>query len=278
MTPLPEQLTLRAAQWNVAVLDCKETEGSLLGYGLRSGNRVVLKISKTAGDEWKSGDVLRAFQGSGTARVLESVDGAVLLEQLDPATQLVELVRQGRDEEATAICARVISQMAQHEPPAGCPTVLDWARGFDRHLSQSNDLTIPTQLVESARETYLRLATSQKQTMLLHGDLHHYNVLYDSDRGWVAIDPKGVVGELEYELGAIIRNPFELPDFYTSRTVVQRRLHQLTSVLGLDYDRALSWTFAQAVLSVIWSVEDGFTVTPAHPVLRLADAIINVAS
>ena len=43
--------------------------------------------------------------------------------------------------------------------------------------------------------------------MLLHGDLQHYNVLLDKDRGWVAIDPKGVVGELEYEVGALLRNP-----------------------------------------------------------------------
>jgi streptomycin 6-kinase len=274
MPSLPEQLRLRAAQWNVALLDFKETEGSLLGYGLCNGNHVVLKLIKTAGDEWKSGDVLRAFQGSGTVRVLESDEGALLLEQVEPARQLVELVREGHDEEATAICAQLISQMAHHEPPPCCPTVLEWARGFDRHLSQSNDVAIPVQLVERARETYRRLATSQKQTMLLHGDLHHYNVLSDSDRGWVAIDPKGVVAELEYELGAIIRNPIELPDFYTSRAVVERRLKQLTGALELDYDRALSWTFAQAVLSVIWSFEDGFTVTPAHPHLRLAEAII----
>lgn len=271
--PLIERLTLRAAEWNVALVETRETEGSLLGFGSCNGNRVVLKISKTTGDEWNSGEVLRAFQGAGTVRVLESGEGAVLLERLDPATELVELVRDDRDEEATAILAEVIARMAHHDPPTGCPTVSDWGLGFDRYLDRYNDGPISPELVHDAREIYRHLATSQKQVMLLHGDLHHYNVLFDSSRGWVAIDPKGVVGELEYELGASIRNPFELPDFYASRTLVERRLKQLTVALGLDYDRALRWAFAQAVLSAIWSVEDGFTVTPTNPHLRLAEVI-----
>ena len=273
MPTLIERLTLRAAQWNVALGETRETEGSLLGFGSCNGNRVVLKLSKTSGDEWNSGEVLRAFQGAGTVRVLESDQGAVLLEQLDPATELVELVRAGRDPEATEILAELIARMAHHDAPASCPTVSDWGLGFDRYLDQYNDGPIPSELVREAGEIYRQLAASQKQVMLLHGDLHHYNVLLDSNRGWVAIDPKGVVGELEYELGASIRNPVELPEFYVSETVAQRRLKQLTDALRLDHNRALGWAFAQAVLSAIWSVEDGFTVTPTHPPLRLAEII-----
>lgn len=273
MATLIERLTLRAAQWNVALGETRETEGSLLGFGSCNGNRVVLKLSKTFGDEWNSGEVLRAFQGAGTVRVLESDEGAVLLERLDPATELVELVRAGRDAEATAILAELIARMAHHDAPASCSTVSDWGLGFNRYLDRYNDGPIPSELVREAGEIYRQLAASQKQVMLLHGDLHHYNVLLDSNRGWVAIDPKGVAGELEYELGASIRNPVELPDFYVSETVARRRLKQLTDVLHLDHDRALGWTFAQAVLSAIWSVEDGFSVTPTHPHLRLAEII-----
>ena len=270
MTTPHEQLTLRAAEWNVTVVEIRETEGSLLGFGLSNGRRVVLKVSSLS-DEMNSGTVLEAFQGAGTVRVHKSDHGAVLLERLDPATELVELVRSGRDDEATHILANTIGLMANHEPPPGCPTLFDWVRGFDRYLSEHSGGPISLQLVREAESVYRNLALSQRQTMLLHGDLHHYNVLFDSTRGWISIDPKGVVGELEYELGAIIRNPVELPDFYISRAVVERRLMQLTETLGLDYDRALRWTFAQAVLSAIWDVEDGVTVTSDHPSLCLAE-------
>jgi streptomycin 6-kinase len=93
--------------------------------------------------------------------------------------------------------------------------------------------------------------------MLLHGDLQHYNVLFDNDHGWVAIDPKGVVGELEYEVGAILRNPVDLPEYYTTPAIINRRLRTLTDLLNLNHSRALNWSFAQAVLSAIWQVEDG---------------------
>lgn len=106
--------------------------------------------------------------------------------------------------------------------------------------------------------------------MLLHGDLQHYNVLFDNERGWVAIDPKGVVGELEYEVGALLRNPFELPELFTNRATVERRLKILMTHLPLDSARALNWSFAQAVLSAIWTVEDEHTLEPNNSALQLA--------
>jgi len=188
-------------------------------------------------------------------RVYESETNAVLLERLEPGEQLVTLVKRGEDEAATRILAQVIEKLAHREAPAECPTVADWGRGFDRYLD-SGDQQIPFELVHEARELYLDLAASQRTTMLLHGDLQHYNVLFDNDRGWVAIDPKGVVGELEYELGAILRNPVELREFYTTPAIINRRLRTLTDLLQLDYSRALKWHSAQTVLSAIWNIED----------------------
>jgi len=271
-SPALEQLASPAQQWGVAITRAQETTGSLVAFGLRDQTRVVLKISKQRGDEWHAGDVLRAFAGDGTVRLYESEAGAVLLERLDPGTELVELVRQGNDEWATKILAEVIKQMAHHPPPTSCPTVVQWGRGFDRYLN-SGDAQIPLDLVNEARGSFRRLADSQRGTMLLHGDLQHYNVLFDSTRGWVAIDPKGVVGELEYEIGALVRNPIEQPDFLASRDVIERRLGILTKMLELDYQRALEWSFAQAVLSAIWEVEDGHPVDSDNPALKLAHTL-----
>ena len=268
MLTLLEKFKSRAADWDVAISETRETETSVLGFGVHNSKSVVLKITKVD-DESNSGSVLDAFEAKGTVRAYKSEPGVVLLERLEPGRELVELIRAGNDEEATEILAEVIRQMANHEAPPRCPTVFDWARGFDRYREGPLQL----QLVQEAQETYRRLAESQKRTMLLHGDLHHYNVLFDTKRGWVAIDPKGVVGELEYEVGAIIRNPAENPEFYVSRGVVERRLAALTTALHLDYERALGWSFAQAVLSAIWSLEDGFEVTSEHPTLKLARVI-----
>ncbi|MFZ0062670.1 MAG: aminoglycoside phosphotransferase family protein [Pyrinomonadaceae bacterium] len=272
-----DRLTLHAGQWQVTIDKTFETESSLLAFGVRREAPVVLKISKSFSDEWHSGDILRAFAGDGMVRVYESEDGAVLLEQLTPGNQLVELVRDGDDERATGILADVMKQIANHAAPAGCPSVLDWARGFDRYLNTA-DKQVPAALVHKAQQLYLSLATSSSRTMLLHGDLHHYNVLFDVKRGWVAIDPKGVVGELEYEVGAILRNPWEQANSFASRPEVERRLRILSDALQLDYRRSLQWSFAQAVLSAIWDVEDGKTIAANHAGLSLARTIETMLS
>lgn len=264
------KLDAKAAEWNVTLAEIRETSSSLLGFGVRDGVRVVLKIAKQSGDESHSGEVLRAYDGDGAVSVLESETNAVLLERLEPAEPLVNLVKDGNDDEATRILAHLIAKLANHVTPAICPTVADWGRGFDRYL-QSNDRRISHELVAEAQHVYQELASSQGTTMLLHGDLQHYNVLFHRDRGWVAIDPKGIAGELEYETGALLRNPVELPQLYIDPEIIQRRIGTLTTMLNLNASRVIKWAFAQAVLSELWGVEDGFEINPNS--LKLAQTL-----
>jgi len=271
------QLQDKAAAWNVTIEETRETPTSLLGFGVRAGRRVVLKITKQAGDESHSGVVLKAFAGDSAVRVYESETGAVLLERLHPGEELVNVVKRGSDDEATKILAQVIRKLAHHQAPDVCPTVADWGRGFDGYLA-SGDRQVPLDMVHEARDLYEDLTSTQGPAMLLHGDLQHYNVLFDNERGWVAIDPKGVVGELEYEVGALLRNPVEHPELFANVATVNRRLEILTTLLPLNYSRALRWSYAQAILSEIWGVEDGYPIAPNDPSLMLARTLKQMLS
>jgi streptomycin 6-kinase len=265
-------LQAKAAEWNVTIDETRATPTSLVGFGDREGIPVVLKITKHASDESHSGEVLKAFDGDGVVRVYESELDAVLVERLEPGNLLVDLVRRGQDDEATKILAQVIGKLADHSAPRECPTVADWGKGLDRYL-QTGDQQLPNDLVHEARDLYRDLASSQRAPMLLHGDLQHYNVLFDTKRGWVAIDPKGVVGELEYEVGALLRNPVEHPELFANASTVNRRLEILTRLLPLNRTRVLSWTYAEAVLSAVWDFEDGFPIKPNHRALMLAHTL-----
>jgi streptomycin 6-kinase len=256
----------------VTVDESFETPSSLITYGRRDRQPVVLKIVKAPGDEWHSGAVVGAFGGRGVVRVLEYVDGALLLERLDPGTSLVELTLSGRDEEAMAILADVIGAMSTSRSVTACPTVEDWGQGFARYVATGDD-QVALDLVAQADRLFSELCRSQHNPRLLHGDLQHSNVLFDRQRGWVAIDPKGVIGEIEYEVGAALRNPIERPDLFVDPAIVERRLGVLASTLNMDRDRAAAWSFAQAVLSAIWEVEDGNRVKPTNSSLLLAAAI-----
>jgi streptomycin 6-kinase len=274
-----DRIQQHVREWRVVYASSFETESSVIAFGTRDNQSVVLKVVKQPGDEWHSGEILNAFDGQGVARVYEQAPGAVLLERLRPGKPLADLTLKGRDEEATDILADVIKQMSarassmsQLDLPHACATVQDWANGFERYLA-TGDNQIPYDLVAAGQRVYLSLCASQRRLRLLHGDLQHYNVLFDSDRGWLAIDPKGVVGEIEYEVGAFLRNPFERPELFLSRATIERRLKQFTKKLDLDFERALAWSFAEAVLSAIWSIEDGFAVEASNPALRLAEVI-----
>ena len=249
-----------------------ETATSFLAYGRRRGQAVVLKLVKHPGDEWRSGEILSAFDGRGVVRVYEHVGGASLLERIEPATPLAQLAVSGRDEEATAILGDVVAAMMPSRSVSDSPTMHDWAKGFQTYLA-SGDEQIPTNLVLHAEDLYRQLCASQRNPRLLHGDLQHYNILLDDHRGWLAIDAKGVIGEVECEVAPALRNPREPPAFFAESATIERRINQLASRLKLDVERTAKWAFAQAVLSAIWCIEDEIPVTAGNPSLLLAAAM-----
>jgi streptomycin 6-kinase len=272
-----ERVEQQMRDWGVVAENTLATPSSFIVFGRRGNQPVVLKAIRHPCDEWRCGEVLAAFDGSGVVKVYEYTEGAVLLERLHPGASLAELALSGRDEEATDILAEVIQRMTQPILPLGASleafaTVQDWGEGFRRYLA-SGDQQISTNLVAQGQRLYAELCASQQGVRLLHGDLQHYNVLFDHERGWIALDPKGVLGEIEYEIGASLRNPYENPALFAAPEIVERRLRRYEAGLKLDADRALRWGFAQAVLSAVWLVEDGFAVDAQTPSIRLADAI-----
>ena len=270
---LNDRVLFCARAWRVAIERTVVTPTSLIVHGKRAGRPVVLKVIKEEGDEWRCGEITAKFGGRGVVQVYEHMAGAALFEKLDPGEPLGALTLAGRDDEAMNILAMMLGRMAPGDPPEGCPTVEQWGEGFMRYLG-SGDERIPHTLLEPAHRIFRDLCRTQRVPALLHGDLHHYNVLSDRARGWCAIDVKGVVGELEYELGAALRNPVDRPDLFAKLDVVERRLDHFGLGLGIDTSRARGWCFAQAVLAVIWSIEDGH---PEHGegALALARALLD---
>ena len=264
---LVRRIALLPQQWRVAVEHVEETDGSVLLFGTRGRQPVVIKIVREAREEWNSGSVLMAFGGRGVVRVLDVDDGAVLLERVQPGTSLVTIVDGGDDDRATAVLADVIARMK----PAmltDVPTAREWGVAFDH--TETRDAGVSVDVVERAQQVYGTLCDSQQSPRLLHGDLHHENVLLDAERGWLAIDPKGLAAELEFEVGAALRNPLQRPDVFTNPETIARRVHRFARDLRLDESRVLAWAFAQSVLAVIWLIEDRVPVGPDHPWLTLA--------
>ncbi len=233
----------------------------------------VLKILTGASDEATAPRALRYFAGRGVVRVLKEDRGAILLQRAVPGASLSTLVAKGRDDEATGIIADLILRLHQgKKPPAGWPTVEDWADGFARQRARGAHRRLPSRLLDRGEGIFHELAASQAPRFLLHGDLHHDNILSDEKDGWLVIDPKGVVGESAYETAASIRNPMDFYPFQADPVFMARRVAIFAERLALDRPRILGWYVGQAVLSVCWLIEDGEPEEAIARGVRLAEA------
>lgn len=138
------------------------------------------------------------------------------------------------------------------------PTISEWQEGFARLRKEFDGGTgpFPVELVEKAEKIFSQYE-NDGTSCLLHGDMHHANILSSYRDNWLAIDPKGLVGTPEYDAATFLRSPLDkIMQMKNPLPFLQRRLEQLS--LGLDMDAKLlvSWSFAQAVLSAWWSFED----------------------
>jgi streptomycin 6-kinase len=296
---LPTLLTEIAERWGL------DLSGPFAGLSFHyvapavrraDGLPVVLKVGVPSDTELpREAEALRFYNGRGMARLLDTdlERGALLLERVQPGTTLADTITDAAtDESATRVAARVMRRLWRTlplawRPGAGTtlpfPTAADWALGMERLRAEfaGGAGPFPPALVEEAESLFRDLLASESETVLLHGDLHHFNILAGRETraaaggdSWLAIDPKGLIGEPAYEAGALLRNPMplllSLPE---PQRVTARRLDVLTEELGLPRERLCGWGMAQAVLSAWWCWEDGADEDCWKPALRCAELL-----
>ena len=226
---------------------------------LTDRTEVIVKTGLT--DEFPSQpEALRHFDGHGMVQLLayDEHDAAMLLERLKPGTSL----RAVEDDEAAISAAADVMRKLWHPLPRQhypFPTVRDWYKGFARlrKLYDGGTGPFPRALFEKAEKLYAELSASMAEPVLLHGDLHQDNILSAEREPWLAVDPKGVIGEPAFETGALLRNFW--PDILSipnPKRLMARRIDQLSAELGFDRERIYNWGFSQAVLSAVWGIED----------------------
>jgi streptomycin 6-kinase len=223
------------------------------------GREVILKLGVPNPEFLTEIEALRLYDGRGCVRLLaaDPDQGAMLLERLRPGTSLSTVTD---DQQATSVAAGVMRQLWRTVPlEHPFPSVGKWAAGLGRLRDRFGGTTgpLPQALVERAESLFEELLASMAEPLLLHGDLHHDNILAAERQPWLAIDPKGVVGEPAYEVGALLRNPFpQLLNMPQPGRILARRVNQLAEVLGFDRLRIVGWGTAQAVLAAWWCIED----------------------
>ncbi len=220
----------------------------------RGGEPAMLKVVTL--EEAKGGEILLSWwNGHGAARLLGSSRDAVLLERAMGPLSLLELVRTGRDDEATIILCDAIAGL--HEPRATpLPDLIPLPVWFEalQPVARTHG-----GLLARAEEAARTLLADPPNIVPLHGDIPHQNVLDFGPRGWLAIDPNRLIGERGFDYANIFTNP-DVDDaaFHTACDPerFQRRLEIVTERSRLERGRVLRWILAWCGLSAAWFIND----------------------
>ena len=232
---------------------------------VRRGVPAMLKVARSE-EELRGASLMVWYEGNGAVRVLEIDGPALLLERPQGNRSLVEMSKEGLDDEATRIlCATAMRLHAKRDRdvPTGLIPIGTWFRAL---LESEHPL-----LATSAAVSRELLADPQ-DPVVLHGDMHHGNVLHDADRGWLAIDPKGLHGERGFDYANIFCNP----DLET--VTAPGRLARQNAIVArearLDPRRLLKWILAYAGLSAAWCLEDRQDATLPLAVAQIASTAV----
>ena len=214
----------------------------------------MLKVSGPRDEESDGHVLMRWWDGDGAARVLAEADGVLLLERALGTRSLGDMARGGEDDAATRILCAVAARL--HAPrPRPVPALVP-LRAWFRALAPA--AAAHGGLLARAHATAEALLADPRDVVPLHGDLHHDNVLDFGPRGWLAIDPKGLIGERGFDFANIFTNP-DLAD--PTRPVAARhfarRLDLVCEAARLDRARLLGWILAWTGLSAAWFLADG---------------------
>lgn len=245
------------------------TDNSNLLPVRRGAVPAMLKIAREDEERWGA-LLMMWWNGDGAAQVLAYDSDALLLERATGTRSLADIARNGRDDEATSILCDVAKRLHTPRPappPPGLLSLTDWFEGLWAPAAQRGGI-----LLRGAAEAR-RLLGEPRDVVVLHGDLHHGNILDGGSRGWLAIDPKRLRGERAFDFANIFRNPDRETAMATGR--LERRLDVVSGASNLDRVRLLRWILALTSLSAAWILSDGDAPTLDLAVAEQVIAILD---
>jgi streptomycin 6-kinase len=213
---------------------------------------VVLKLLSPSETEEQRGALsLGYFDGHAAVRLLCYDQGAQLMEYA-AGDHLVTLVERGEDQRATRIIAQVIAQLhsvPQDAPHDGLVPLHRWFGALFAKAAADTQAGIESIYVRSAA------LAEQRDIRVLHGDIQHYNIR-QSPRGWLAFDPKGLIGERTYDCANTLCNPV-MPELVHNEQRLLTNAAILADMLILERWRVLAFTYAYACLNASWWLQLG---------------------
>lgn len=216
----------------------------------RDAGPAVLKILKPHGaDEIGGAHLMGWYGGEGAAAIFDIHDEMILMEWLEFET-LGDVVRSGRDDAAAPIICDVLGALHQPRQAPYPPELTPLERQFATLFREEPPAGHEEMFARAAELARTLLATTERN-IPLHGDFHHDNIVR-SNRGWLVIDPKGLLGDGAHDAANLFRNPVGVGELAFSPERIDGLAAAVEERLGLDPRRTLGWAVALSAISVYW--------------------------
>jgi len=223
------------------------TEAFVAEVTLADGTPAVLKlmIPREGAHAAREITALRLTDGDGCVRLLRSDEsrGALLLERLGRSLDQLGLPLAARQEILCATGERVW----RPAPDCGLPTGAEKGRRLARYITDTwaeLDHPCSERAVDHALACAAKRADAHddERAVLVHGDLHQWNVL-EAPGGFKLVDPDGLLAEAEYDLGVLMReDPVEL-----MAGDPRERARRIARRCNLDATATWEWGVAERV-------------------------------
>ncbi|MEX0955733.1 MAG: aminoglycoside phosphotransferase family protein [Rhizobiaceae bacterium] len=222
------------------------------------GSPAIVKQPSDAArpDARRAADFLRWRDGHGAIRLLAAHGDIHLLEYAGDR-RLIDHRAQHGEAAATDIAEEVVRQLHAPSPAAPPASQTPLRKHFASLFSIAESERVNGKPGEFAAYAAFadRLLDDQHAVRPLHGDIHHENILL-SPRGWLAIDPKGLIGDPAYDAANMFHNPPHAPE-RTDPARILAMAETLSHAVERDVEALLSWAVAYSGLSAFWWLEMG---------------------
>ena len=232
----------------------------------QAGVAAMLKVSHAA-EEIAGGLLMAWWDGRGAAPVLAHDGEALLMVRAEGRASLAQMATSGQDDEASRIICTALDDLHAPRPgrlPASLRPLPDWFGQLQSAANRHGGV-----LAKSLSMSRLLMA-DPREVCVLHGDAHHGNFLDFGDLGWLAIDPKGLIGDRGYDYANLLCNPDPATAVAPGRLARQARV--VAQAANLDPGRILQWLLAYAGLSASWTLAGGDNPAGALRIAEIAAA------
>lgn len=237
-------------------------------YGL-----CILKIGNPSRETRTEYRMLQEYNGTRFCKAYEAdiANGVLLIEQITPGV----LLRAEPDlSKRLDLFCDVFRGL--HIKPANngaYPTYMSWVSRITEYMRNKEKHELLYQKMIKAEQICRLLCEKYTSEMLLHGDLHHDNILLDVENRYRIIDPKGVIGDIVFDIPRFILNEFDdiLDDsFYNKFTQITRTLSLKLNVPEYDIRQL---TYVEMCMANCWNVES--REEPNHNEVQFTENLMN---